>query len=409
MASSYPASFDATFPGWPYTDNTEFILAAFGNSWVSAIQAIEQTVGYGSGSSSSNPLYSPEYNKTFSTLASRMANVEVEAAGGITLDPAAGDIGPIGPEAIAGATGMGADAGHGHAGVTSFDGRQGVVVIALADIGSIFTASGQVLLGTGPGTAQLIAATDLLPAATSDWNSGDLKWTSSLTLPNGWLWANGAAVDRGIYANLMSATTVSATATLVSGSTLITNIPSSATQWMAQGQSIEVPGYLPSGTKIQSVGSTSITVTNQASSGGTPTITVFPNGNGDGSTTFNVFDSRGRTMVGFGGPGGNAQPTLAMGSVGGEQTHILTSTEGFPHVHGLTISDLGHVHGYLIVPFTPGGNAPFADFEIPAEITNPANTSIGYANISASMSSAGGGIAHNNMQPYAVAMAQVKT
>ena len=55
--STYPNSVDTSFPGYPYVDDIEFVLAESANAWVQAIQAIENTIGAGQGAIAANPLY----------------------------------------------------------------------------------------------------------------------------------------------------------------------------------------------------------------------------------------------------------------------------------------------------------------------------------------------------------------
>lgn len=115
MASSYPNGLDTGFPGWPYSDNIEFVTAEQANAWVAAMQAIETTVGYGTGTSS--PLYSVAYGKAFSTVAARIANVETAVVNGVVINTANGNIQSIGAANIAGNSGLAADAKHVHNGV----------------------------------------------------------------------------------------------------------------------------------------------------------------------------------------------------------------------------------------------------------------------------------------------------
>jgi|SRR6185295_7318463 len=64
-------------------------------------------------------------------------------------------------------------------------------------------------------------------------------------------------------------------------------------------------------------------------------------GSGNGTTTFNVPDLRRRTCV---GRGGSSSGTLGntLGSVGGEEDHVLSVGELAAHNHG--VSDPGHNH-----------------------------------------------------------------
>lgn len=126
MASSWPAAFDGSFPGYPYKDNLEFVLGAYANSWVQAIQALETGIGYGSGSVPANPLYSQALNQNYSTITARIAFLEpffqaLVAAGSSSIaviDQSVGDIQPIviSGAASVGNSGKAADGRHAHAG-----------------------------------------------------------------------------------------------------------------------------------------------------------------------------------------------------------------------------------------------------------------------------------------------------
>jgi microcystin-dependent protein len=161
---------------------------------------------------------------------------------------------------------------------------------------------------------------------------------------------------------------------------------------------------------------------------------------GGSSGSFNLPNAKDKVIVGAGG-------LYALGATGGEATHLLATTELPAHAHPITepshthtatqaahthgdaghshaasASDSGHTHGYqntgtghagLTAGGAFGGN--FAD-----------NTAVGYANVSVSIgtgyaslnnaqpaitvaattvgltttNNAGGGLAHNNMQPF---------
>ena len=97
-------------------------------------------------------------------------------------------------------------------------------------------------------------------------------------------------------------------------------------------------------------------------------------GVGNGSTTFNLPNLQGRVPVGK-----NSGTFVTLGATGGEETHTLTATEMPAHTHGLGIvwtSGEGASNGVTIN--TPvGGSALISQ-------------------------STGGGLAHNNLQPYQV-------
>lgn len=110
----------------------------------------------------------------------------------------------------------------------------------------------------------------------------------------------------------------------------------------------------------------------------------------------------------FGGSGGNFNvPNLvnrvavgssgdyAIGDVGGEKEHTLTSTEMPSHSH----SDIGHTHTIPTVVGLPAqaGVGFSANQTIPLV---PSNTGIGFANLT----NTGGDGAHNNMQPFQAAL-----
>lgn len=109
-------------------------------------------------------------------------------------------------------------------------------------------------------------------------------------------------------------------------------------------------------------------------------------GTGDGSTTFNVPDMRGRAPVGMGtGPSLTAR---ALGATGGEETHILSVAEMPSHTHNLR----------------KGSTAAVDDTT--AGIGAGGTTRI---ETSGNATAAGGGGAHNNMQPFVVVNWLVKT
>jgi len=110
-------------------------------------------------------------------------------------------------------------------------------------------------------------------------------------------------------------------------------------------------------------------------------------GSGDGSTTFNIPDLRGRTTAGLDNMNGTDAGRLdwanTLGTAGGLQTHTLTSTEMPFHHHDI------HRNAGSTISFTPGGTVS-PPFYTP---TQNSGTSWG------STQAAGGGGAHNNMQP----------
>lgn len=127
-------------------------------------------------------------------------------------------------------------------------------------------------------------------------------------------------------------------------------------------------------------------------------------GAGDGSSTFNVPDCRGRVVAGKDNMGGTSSNRLVfqvngtgVGSVGGNESHVLTRLEMPPHDHGGSTSSSGeHTHGVFSVvqPTSPSysGNSGTGQ--------NAAFTSTQPAGIhSHTIPSDGAGNSHNNLQP----------
>lgn len=100
-------------------------------------------------------------------------------------------------------------------------------------------------------------------------------------------------------------------------------------------------------------------------------------GAGDGVTTFNLPDLRGRAVVGAGQGAGLSNRALT--GKGGEETHVLTTTEMPGHSHNPSA-------GQFVAFGATGSN-----------LASPGGgTSMG----GSAVSSSGGGGAHNNMQPW---------
>lgn len=85
----------------------------------------------------------------------------------------------------------------------------------------------------------------------------------------------------------------------------------------------------------------------------------------------------------------------AIGSNVGAETHVLSSNEMPVHTHG--INDPGHTHSYFNQPngLNANQNAPTTDFADNINVNQTTGSSV--TNIT--VTNAGGGLAHNNMQP----------
>lgn len=176
-------------------------------------------------------------------------------------------------------------------------------------------------------------------------------------------------------------------------------------------------------------------------------------GTGDGSTTFNVPDTRGKVLVGTGqGPG---LTNRALGSSGGAETHTLAASEMPAHGHtvnnhshgGATTGgpNLSHQHAFTTDPngnhthdveasagafhvayryasangkLSTTGNAEgitFSDIDLAGNHTHTGGTDFRLGAHehtipaeSPGTNNAGGGGAHNNMQPWAGATRIIK-
>lgn len=137
-------------------------------------------------------------------------------------------------------------------------------------------------------------------------------------------------------------------------------------------------------------------------------------GVGDGSTTFNVPNLAGRVVVGF----QSGDPDFGtMAQVGGAKTHTLVTGEIPAHSHGLTdpthahgLTDPGHTHGrnFALGGADTGSGSIITDGQRVAVDRTVANNSaatgatVNAASTGITSGSAGGGGAHNNIQPYMV-------
>lgn len=137
----------------------------------------------------------------------------------------------------------------------------------------------------------------------------------------------------------------------------------------------------------------------------------FPHGQ-DGSGNPKKPDARGSVVAGAdGGAGRLSSATISGGALngkrGGEETHVLTSSELAPHYHVAGISDPGHSHSY-----TRRGGAIHQDGTASATVATQDvgdTTSVSATGVRLNSSNgldttynAGGGAAHNNVQPTLV-------
>lgn len=106
--------------------------------------------------------------------------------------------------------------------------------------------------------------------------------------------------------------------------------------------------------------------------------------------TFTTPDLRGAVLLGAGTVGARE---FNLGDVGGEYEHVLDESEMPSHTH----TDTGHSHSYQ----PPGGTVlGVVPGEAPLTLPNIIPSFTGSS--SANNANTGGGLAHNNMQPYGV-------
>lgn len=121
--------------------------------------------------------------------------------------------------------------------------------------------------------------------------------------------------------------------------------------------------------------------------------------------TFKVPDLRGRAPIGA-GDGGTGLTDRTVGETGGEEAHQLTETELAAHIHTSPShghTDLGHSHSIPLLidfPVVVPGEDPVGAQIVPIVSSSTGTASANITNTTATIDSAGGDTAHNNMQPF---------
>jgi microcystin-dependent protein len=263
---------------------------------------------------------------------------------------------------------------------------------------------------------------------------GAIQSFSGFSSPAGWLFCDGTAYSRTIYAALFNTISISTTGNTTISNPTITNIPSTTN--MDVGMPISGTN-IQSNTKILTINSsTSLTMDKNATASGTGiSFVVAPYGVGDGSTTFNIPDLKGRASIGKGTNGTLTKRVLGVG--GGDEKITLTINQITSHNHAIAVGN--HTHNSFASPTFQTGiqsndhyhptrlrwiNNEAPNYGLVASGTfvdrvlvdglawdypNPAQpnssphvhtftTSYEYANVS--YNSAGSDNPHNNMQPY---------
>lgn len=138
------------------------------------------------------------------------------------------------------------------------------------------------------------------------------------------------------------------------------------------------------------------------------------------ATHFKVPDTRGRVWAGF---DATQNEFNVLGKTGGEKTHLLTLAEIASHNHPLTdaghahgISDPGHLHntpvgGFVMRTIVGSGDGLNGFFQGGNTYSDTRATGIGVnaATTGITEGNAGGGGAHNNLQPFTTGLYLIKT
>jgi len=117
-------------------------------------------------------------------------------------------------------------------------------------------------------------------------------------------------------------------------------------------------------------------------------------GVGDGTTTFNLPNLRGRFPLGL-------HSTHALGSTGGEETHVLTTAEMPAHQHKISQDNSGGFAASNVQSVTAG-----ATTHVNGTLSDRGASTSYYSGL---VQSEGGGGAHNNMPPYQTIKYIIKT
>jgi microcystin-dependent protein len=220
--------------------------------------------------------------------------------------------------------------------------------------------------------------------------------------------ADGAVTDAKLAANTITAASLSAGA--VNTSALADGAVTSSKLTAALQPAVNLPGDLIVSAASSRAGAllcdgSAVSRTTYAALFAAVGATY---GAGDGSTTFNVPDFRQRVIIGAGSAGGDAsRPTARQrGQVGGAETYVLKAAEMPAHTHAVPPLNLGDdttANIYTYTATAPAGGS--GRWQLAPWISGfPVLRADG-----GTTGSAGGGGAHTNVQPFAVANVFIKT
>jgi hypothetical protein len=171
---------------------------------------------------------------------------------------------------------------------------------------------------------------------------------ASPVAPSGWLELDGSVISTATYSGLFAVMSLTSSGTRTNGSPVVTSISSTAT--FKAGYYIFGTG-ISAGTTILSVdSSTQVTLSTNATSGGTSAFFVSPWVMGTGTVTLPDLTTDGRyrrsrtsaTKIGDLQADQNKAHTHSV--TGALTAGTLATASGGAHTHSIT--DPGHVHGY---------------------------------------------------------------
>lgn len=243
-------------------------------------------------------------------------------------------------------------------------------------------------IADGQVTSSKLASDVILPSI------GDFKTSAQTADHNKWLLCNGAAKSRSTYTSLFSLLCPSlGSATITIASPAVVTL---SNHGLIAGDKIsfETTGALPTGLSVgvnyyvlsnglaantfqvsTSEGGTAVTTSGTQT--GVHSVRKTPFGCGNGSTTFTLPDPRGRALAAMGA--GSGLTNRPLGQSVGAETHTLSTNEMPSHSHDFKVGG-----GFGNSSYSYGGDSGYSW------------NSGGYTERTYN---AGGGVAHNNMQP----------
>ena len=235
--------------------------------------------------------------------------------------------------------------------------------------------------------------------------TGTILAYGGYSAPSGYLLCDGSPYLQSTYPALFSALSLSITGTVINGTNTITSVsPTASSDWI--GATV-IGNGIPNGTTITAiVTGPALQLSNNATATATgESLTLVPYGAAD-STHFYVPDLRGRVPVGADPSQVNTphlsgippENILYVGVSGGADVHSLVSNEMPTHNH--TINDSGHTHSLPSACATLGSGTTGWSAVGATNYISAFSTTSGNSVTSITINNAGGGGAHNNMQPW---------